>query len=133
VTPIGVVARALAVALVTATLLLSIADHHAVTRLPEVALQLGHADADLHSLFVHHHARPHGQRPATATSRDPATHVYAPAAPPTVGQRGLAPEAAPAADLTLPPIQAVRTAGPIAPLPTGLLEPPPKRPPNRAA
>src|SRR2546425_653260 len=35
----------------TATLLLPIADHHAVDRLPEVALQLGHADADLHGLF----------------------------------------------------------------------------------
>ena len=133
-TLIGVVVRAAAVALLTATLLLPIADHHAAARLPEVGLRLGHPDADLHSLFVHHHARPHRGAAAPALASDGAgAPAFAPAAPLPAGESGLAPQAAPAPGLVLPPRPAVPAARASAALPLGLLEAPPKRPPNRTA
>jgi hypothetical protein len=132
VTLIGVVVRAAAVALVTATLLLPIADHHAVARLPEVALQLGHPGSDLHSLLVHHHSRPHG-RPAAALDRVDGPPLLAPLAPLPVGERGLAPQAAPAPTVALPPVPGGASADAADPIPNSLLEPPPERPPNRPA
>jgi hypothetical protein len=134
VTLIGAVVRAAAVALMTATLLLPIADHHAVTRLPEVALQLGHPGADLHSLFVHHHARAHRAVPAPGLSPDiGGVPAFAPAVPLPPGESGLAPQAAPAPTLFLPSPAGARAGRTNGPVPTSLLEPPPERPPNRTA
>jgi hypothetical protein len=134
VTLIGVVVRAAAVALMTATLLLPIADHHAATRLPEVALQLGHPGADLHRFFVHHHARPH-RAPAAPTlaGDDVRVPVVAPAVPLPRGESGLAPQAATVPTLVLLPLSGARGTRANGPIPTSLLEPPPERPPNRPA
>jgi len=132
VTLIAVVARAAAVALMMATLLLPIADHHAIGRLPEVALQVGHAEADLHALFVHHHPHPR-HAAAPAASRDFAAPTFAPALPLPSGVGAVAPQAAPAPTLFLPPLPGQPAASTSGPPPTSLLEPPPDRPPNRAA
>jgi hypothetical protein len=134
VTLIGVVVRAAAVATMSATLLLPIADHHAVSRLPEVALQLGHPGADLHSLFVHHHPRGHRDVAAPTLAPDGMrVPVFAPAVPLPPGESGLAPEAAPAPRLFMPPRPSVPAARASEPIPISLLEPPPRRPPNRTA
>jgi hypothetical protein len=133
VTLIGLVVRAAAVALMTATLLLPIADHHAASRLPEVALRLGHAGADLHSLFVHHHARPHREVPGPTFATDGArVPVFAPAVP-LPPESGLAPQAAPAPTLFLAPLPATRAPRASGSVPTSRLEPPRERPPNHAA
>jgi len=134
VTLIAVIVRAAAVALMAATLLLPIADHHAVSRLPEVALQLGHPGADLHSLFVHHHARGHRDVAAPALAPDGVrVPAFAPAVPLPSGESGLRPDAAPAPTLFMPPRPGVPAARASEPIPTSLLEPPLKRPPNRTA
>jgi hypothetical protein len=59
---LGLVLRALGVALLTATILLPIADHHTASRLPEALVK----PLSVHDVLTHHHN--HTQKP-TATTR----------------------------------------------------------------
>jgi hypothetical protein len=131
---LGIVLRAGAVALLTATLLLPIADHHAGGRLPETALMLGEAGPDLHEMLVHHHARPHHGHAATAAdSLGHAVPTLVPGSPPPASEVAGAPSVTAAPGLTLPPLVAAWLPRDVGPVPTQLAQPPLERPPNRVA
>src|SRR5262245_26417197 len=85
----GLALRALSVALLTATIILPLADHHAAVRLPESLLQ----PLSAHDLITHHH--PRALRTTTTTPILPSVLP----APSFWAEGGAAPNAATAADL----------------------------------
>jgi hypothetical protein len=88
---VGLVVRALGVALLTTTVLLPMADHHAAGRLPDVAHTIS-----AHDLLAHHHGRATG--PAQRLAVDAGMPAFLPTAPSAAEGLGL-PSAVTAAEV----------------------------------
>jgi hypothetical protein len=132
---LGLVLRALGVVLLTATVLLPVADHHAASRLPESFAR----PESVHDLIAHHHARAGAPAPGEVAAHawelagGPAVPAVLPGSSfwadglvvPTAAREGGAAVAAPAAVGWLGAADAV--------LPPSLDRAPPAPPPIAAA
>jgi hypothetical protein len=122
VTLLGLVARALTVALLCGVLLLPTADHHMGARLP------GAHDLDAHHQMTHHHGVG-----ASAAERGDAAPLLLPLGAAGVGLAVPFPLVDLPVGMRPPPLGSSALVEPAPGVPSSLLEPPPLPPPVRPA